>query len=182
VSLECCRNGIVKSLVERLYVNAYEIDTPQLAKEAELMQKVAVSVAPGMVNLAQTTMDFTTWKKGNKNKLMMIPFKGKFEHEAMIELKLEKPVEMYSIRVGFLAYSVDGESILLSPSSVSIDYCLEDSLVQENVVLEQFKDDGYLMFTVKTFVHNFLSHDKCPTPARAQIIRLRMRRPLVLMA
>lgn len=178
LSRKCYEAGLVDQLISRL--GAAYLAEESHVQPLELMQRVTIVSNPGYVNPTQNPQDMTTWKKGSKNKIISLFFKDDFYYEAVLEMKLERPVEMHSVRIGLIAYSMDGEVSLTTPSAVSLDYYLDDPLLVQNVALKPFNDDGYLMFCVKLFTHNFMAGSGSPRPARAQFLRLRFRRPMLV--
>lgn len=106
-------------------------------------------------NLAVNSLDWTSYKKGSKTKILFLPLTGPTYYEYPLTVFISQPCELHSIKIGFPAASFEmNEKLVVAPSSVWLEGGMDIKNMESIGKMDFINDDGYLCGGVKVFVKN----------------------------
>eukprot|EP01016_Furgasonia_blochmanni_P026639 TRINITY_DN28259_c0_g1_i1.p1 TRINITY_DN28259_c0_g1~~TRINITY_DN28259_c0_g1_i1.p1 ORF type:complete len:334 (-),score=80.63 TRINITY_DN28259_c0_g1_i1:34-978(-) len=129
--------------------------TEEELKEQEFATKLTLINLPGQ-GFAPPNKDWSIYKKGSKSRILFFQMNNATHNEYSLLLQMEKPVEIRSIKIGFITVWTDfADKVLGVPTSVLLEGGLTQNNLKPLATLTPINDEGYTNFAVKVFHNNF---------------------------
>ena len=164
-------------IMESLMTQSQEQTTP--LEDEEFASKMMMVNLPGMTFAGNTAgTDWSTYKKGNRNKLFTREFTGKEKHEIVLAFDLQKEVELRHVSVGFNLFSTEAaDRVYGLPVTVLLEGGDSLDTLHPLGKLHPVPDFAYSHFAVGVCAHNF-ADGPFPVSHKVRFICLRLRRPV----